>query len=204
MKSGAVKAGPHIGGVIMAFRRLAFGTASIIAIGLASVAHAQDSGGTPGSAAQNEKPETVAAGSGDPQQQSARAQQNSPEIVVTGVRASIVGALNVRRDSIQIDDAVVAENIGKLPDNNVVEALQRVTGIQITDRASGEAQTVTIRGLPDAVTTLNGINVFTSSGQSFALQDIPANLVKQIDVFKTRAADQLETGLAGQINVQTR
>lgn len=126
------------------------------------------------------------------------------DIVVTGVRASIVGALNVRKNSIQIVDSIVSEDVGKLPDNNVVEALQRVTGIQVTDRAGGEAATITIRGLTDPLTTLNGRNIFTAAGTSFALQDISANLVKQVDVYKTRSADQLETGLAGQIDVQTR
>jgi TonB-dependent receptor len=126
------------------------------------------------------------------------------EIVVTGVRGSIVGALNVRRESVQIVDSVVAEDVGKLPDNNVVEALQRVTGIQVTDRAGGEAAAVTIRGLSDPLTTLNGRNIFTAAGTSFALQDVSANLVKQIDVYKTRAADQIETGLAGQIDIKTR
>jgi len=126
------------------------------------------------------------------------------DIVVTGVRASIVGALNRRRDSTQIVDSIVAEDVGKLPDNNVVEALQRVTGIQVTDRGQGEAAGIQIRGLPDALTTLNGRNIFTSSGQAFALQDVSANLVKRVDVFKTRAADQIETGLAGQVDVVTR
>jgi TonB-dependent receptor len=126
------------------------------------------------------------------------------DIVVTGVRASIVGALNRRRDSTQIVDSIVAEDVGKLPDNNVVEALQRVTGIQVTDRGQGEAGTIAIRGLPDALTTLNGRNIFTAAGQSFALQDVSANLVRRVDVFKTRAADQIETGLAGQVDVVTR
>jgi TonB-dependent receptor len=54
------------------------------------------------------------------------------------------------------------------------------------------------------LTTLNGRNIFTSDGQSFALQDLSSNLIRQVDVYKTRAADQLETGLAGQIDVQTR
>ena len=55
------------------------------------------------------------------------------------MRASIVGALNVRKESTQIVDSIVSEDVGKVPDNNVVEALQRVTGIQVTDRAGGEA-----------------------------------------------------------------
>jgi TonB-dependent receptor len=129
---------------------------------------------------------------------------NAADIVVTGVRASIEGALKVRRTSVQIVDSVVAEDVGKLPDNNVIEALQRVTGIQVTNRTGGEASAISIRGLTDALTTLNGRNIFTSDGQSFALQDLSSNLIKQVDVYKTRAADQLETGLAGQIDVQTR
>ena len=107
------------------------------------------------------------------------------------MRASIVGAINSRKDNVQIVDSIVAEDVGKLPDNNVVEALQRVTGIQITDRAGGEAATITIRGLTDPLTTLNGRNIFTAAGTSFALQDISANLVKKVDVYKTRSADQI-------------
>jgi TonB-dependent receptor len=126
------------------------------------------------------------------------------DIVVTGVRASIVGALNVRKQSTQIVDSIVSEDVGKLPDNNVIEALQRVTGIQVTNRTGGEASGISIRGLPDALTTLNGRNIFTAAGQSFQLQDISANLVNRVDVYKTRSADQIETGLAGQVDVQTR
>nr|WP_277991097.1 TonB-dependent receptor [Sphingomonas panni] len=126
------------------------------------------------------------------------------DIVVTGVRASILGALNVKRNATQVVDSIVAEDVGKLPDNNVIEALQRVSGIQVTNRTGGEAAGISIRGLPDALTTMNGRNIFTASGQAFALQDIPANLVKRIDVYKTRAADQIETGIAGQIDVFTR
>ncbi|WP_067732552.1 TonB-dependent receptor [Novosphingobium naphthalenivorans] len=164
----------------MAFKPITFCTTSVLALTLASAAHAQD-----------------AANSGV-------SDTDAQEIIVTGVKASIIGALNVRKESTQIVDSIVAEDVGKLPDNNVVEALQRVTGVQVTDRAGGEAATITIRGLADPLTTLNGRNIFTAAGQSFALQDISANLVKQIDIYKTRAADQIETGLAGQIDVKTR
>ena len=166
----------------MALKPIVMGSASLFALMLAGAAQAQTAPATPQAA-----PEDDVA-----------------DIVVTGVRASIVGALNVRRESTQIVDSIVSEDVGKLPDNNVVEALQRVTGIQVTDRAGGEAATITIRGLTDPLTTLNGRNIFTAAGTSFALQDISANLVKQVDVYKTRSADQLETGLAGQIDVQTR
>lgn len=166
----------------MALKPFAFCTASVFALSLASVAQAQEA--VPQAADDTEA--------------------TAEDIIVTGVRASIVGAINSRKDNIQIVDSIVAEDVGKLPDNNVVEALQRVTGIQITDRAGGEAGTISIRGLTDPLTTLNGRNIFTAAGTSFALQDISANLVKKVDVYKTRSADQIETGLAGQIDVATR
>ncbi|MFT4253423.1 MAG: TonB-dependent receptor [Caulobacter sp.] len=126
------------------------------------------------------------------------------EVVVRGIRASVAQSLAIKRESAQVVETVVAEDIGKLPDNNVVEALQRVTGVQVTNRSGGEATAISIRGLPDITTTWNGRNVFTASGRQFALQDIPANLVKRIDVYKTRSADQIETGIAGQVDVFTR
>ncbi|AQR73708.1 TonB-dependent receptor [Sphingomonas sp. LM7] len=131
-------------------------------------------------------------------------QQTQDDIVVTGVRASLIEGLQNKRDATQIIESVVAEDVGKLPDNNVVEALQRVTGIQVTNRTGGEASAISIRGLSDITTTWNGRNIFTASGRQFALADIPANLVRRIDVYKTRAAEQIETGIAGQVDVFTR
>lgn len=128
----------------------------------------------------------------------------SDTIVVTGIRAALSEAIQVRRESTQVVDSIVAEDIGKLPDNNVVEALQRLTGVQVTNRESGETNGLSIRGLPDALTTFNGRKIFTASGTAFSLADIPANLVRRIDVYKTRSAAQIETGLAGQVDVLTR
>ncbi|HEU5134830.1 MAG TPA: TonB-dependent receptor [Steroidobacteraceae bacterium] len=125
-------------------------------------------------------------------------------VVVTGVREALAKGLENKRESPQVIESIVAEDIGKLPDNNVIEALQRVPGVQISDRGRGEATRLFIRGLPDPVTTWNGRNMFTSNGRQLQLQDIPANLVGQIDVYKTRSSEQLETGLAGQIDVVTR
>ena len=103
-------------------------------------------------------------------------------VVVTGLRASLSKSLAIKRTNDQVVESVVAEDIGKLPDNNVVEALQRVTGIQVTNRAGGEVGTLSIRGLPDVQTTWNGRSIFTASGTQVALQDIPSTLVRQIDV----------------------
>lgn len=173
-------------------------SASAIALLCCAPASAQVTGATPGVPADG--PEQA----GDGTVSRDATADEGDEIVVTGVRASIVGALNVKRNATQVVDSIVAEDVGKLPDNNAIEALQRVSGIQVTNRAGGEAAAISIRGLPDALTTMNGRNIFTASGQAFALADIPANLVKRIDVYKTRAADQIETGIAGQIDVFTR
>ncbi len=104
------------------------------------------------------------------------------EVVVTGVRESLVQGLENKREATQVVESIVAEDIGKLPDNNVIEALQRIAGIQITNRGGGEADGIVIRGLTDILTTWNGRNVFTASpppatGRQLALQDIPANLI---------------------------
>ena len=182
----------------MIARRAILASVSLCSLLTAVSANAQtaDTDAPTGSAAAEQ--ETIAA--------SARSDvaDQGDDIVITGVRASILGALNVKRNSTQVVDSIVAEDVGKLPDNNVIEALQRVSGVQVTNRTGGEAAGISIRGLPDALTTMNGRNIFTASGQAFALQDIPANLVKRIDVYKTRAADQIETGIAGQIDVFTR
>ncbi len=96
-------------------------------------------------------------------------------VVVTGVRASVKSSLDIKKKSDQMVDSIVAEDIGKLPDNNVIEALQHVTGVQIS-RNAAEANQLLIRGLPDIATLLNGREIFTSTGRFVTLQDIPAEL----------------------------
>jgi iron complex outermembrane receptor protein len=125
------------------------------------------------------------------------------EVIVTGIRGSLTKALDIKRESTQIVDSIVAEDIGKFPDNNVVEALQRVTGVQTTARGSGEVSGISIRGLTDVHTTVNGRDVYTGAGRAVALQDIPASLLSNVMVYKTRSADQVERGIAGSIDVKT-
>jgi iron complex outermembrane recepter protein len=126
------------------------------------------------------------------------------EFVVSGFRGSLTKALDIKRESVQIVDSIVAEDIGKFPDNNVVESMQRMTGIQVTNRGAGEIGIVAIRGLSDINTTLNGQNIFVSSGRAMALQDIPTTLLSQVDVYKTRSADLIENGIAGSVDIRTR
>ena len=124
-------------------------------------------------------------------------------LVVSGMRASLTSAQEIKKNSVQLVDSVVAEDIGKLPDNTVADALQRVPGIQVA-RDNGEVNTVVIRGLPNLGTTLNGHEIFTGTGRGVALQDIPAELVAGVDVYKSNAPDQIEGGIAGLIDIRLR
>ncbi len=127
------------------------------------------------------------------------------EIVITGVRASLQSAQNIKRNSAQIVDSIVAEDIGKLPDRNIAEALQRISGIQI-QRNYGEGSSVAIRGLSQVRTELNGRDIFTASGtgNSLSLEDVPSELLAGIDVYKNPSADLIEDQLSGTINFRTR
>jgi TonB-dependent receptor len=131
-----------------------------------------------------------------------QAQQSGIEtVVVTGVRASVRSSLEIKKKANQIMDSIVAEDIGKLPDNNVIEALQHVTGVQVS-RNAAEANQLLIRGLPDIATLLNGREIFTSTGRFVTLQDIPAELLARVDVQKSPRADDVEGGIAGLVDVR--
>lgn len=125
------------------------------------------------------------------------------EFVVQGIRGSAMKSIDLKRADAQFVDTIVAEDIGKFPDNNVVEALQRLPGVQVTDYSRGNITGVTIRGLPDVTTTLNGRNIFTASGLSLSLQDVPASLLNRVEVMKTRSAAHIETGMAGVLDIRT-
>ncbi len=126
------------------------------------------------------------------------------DIVVTGVRASLQSAQNIKRNADQIVDSIVAEDIGKLPDRNVAEALQRVTGVQI-QRSYGEGSSVAIRGLSQVRIEINGRDIFTASGgRSLSLEDVPSELLAGVDVYKNPSAELIEGGIGGLINLRTR
>lgn len=124
-------------------------------------------------------------------------------IVVTGLRRSLQSAQNIKKNSDQIVDVVVAEDIGKLPDRTVSEALARVPGVTV-ERAQAEAGDVFVRGLRDPATTYNGRDIFTAEVRNVSPQDFPAGGVAALEVFKSLTADQIEGNLAGLINVRSR
>ena len=123
-------------------------------------------------------------------------------VVVSGMRRSAESAQTIKQNSDQVVDSIVAEDIGKFPDKNVAEILGRVTGVQI-QRGNGEAGSVIIRGLGGVVTLLNGREFFSDSGRSLYLADVPATMLKRIDVYKTQEASLPEGGTAGVIDVRT-
>jgi iron complex outermembrane recepter protein len=125
------------------------------------------------------------------------------EVVVTGIRASLASAIENKESASQIVDSIVAEDIGKLPDNNVAEAIQRTTGVQIS-RSQGEGSGIAVRGLSQVQMLLNGRNLFTTSGRGVALGDIPSELLSGIDVYKSSAANQIEGGLGGLVDIRLR
>ncbi|WP_426030822.1 TonB-dependent receptor [Caulobacter sp. DWP3-1-3b2] len=127
------------------------------------------------------------------------------EIVVTGFRASLASAIEAKRTATAIVDSISAEDIGKFPEQNLAESLQRITGVQIS-RSKGEGQNVSIRGLnPDFnQISLNGRSLPSPSGsRSFDFTILSSDLINGLDVYKTPTADLIEGGLAGTVNVKT-
>lgn len=135
------------------------------------------------------------------------------EIVVTGIRASLVQAMDIKRDAIGVVDAISAEEMGKFPDTNLAESLQRITGVSI-DRSNGEGQFVTVRGFgPEFnLITLNGRMMPTSSlgdgasapsTRSFDFANIAAEGIAGVQVYKTGRATVSSGGIGATINILT-
>ncbi|HEX7694835.1 MAG TPA: TonB-dependent receptor [Sphingomonas sp.] len=145
----------------------------------------------------------------------------SADIVVTGVRASLERSIAIKRNSNGIVDAISAEDIGKFPNTNLAESLQRITGVSI-DRVNGEGSTVTVRGFGAQynLVTLNGRQLATSNivsvggdqqgdgaggfGRSFDFANLAAEGVKTLEVYKTGRAAVPSGGIGASINVVTR
>ena len=128
------------------------------------------------------------------------------EVLVTGIRSSLKRAMDTKRDSQGVVDAITAEDIGDFPDTNLAEALQRVTGVAI-DRQRGEGTTVTVRGFGADfnLVTLNGRQMPTHSGlgRSFDFQDIASESVSGVEIYKTSRANIPSGGIGATINVLT-
>lgn len=135
------------------------------------------------------------------------------EIVVTGIRASLANSQSLKRDADTVVDAITAEDIGALPDRSVTEALQRVPGVSISRFAAGndadhfsvEGSGVVIRGLNYVRSEFNGRDSFsTNGGRALNFQDVSPELLGSVEVYKNMTADQIEGGIAGTVNLNTR
>lgn len=127
---------------------------------------------------------------------------NLSGVVVTPLRESLQSAQSIKQDSRMIVDSIVAEDIGKLPDNSVADAMQRITGVQVAQGFQGETSSVVIRGLPNVMTTLNGREIFSGVGRAFAFQNLPATAVKTVKVFKSSEASLPDGGIAGLVDME--
>ncbi|MDP9014022.1 MAG: TonB-dependent receptor [Pseudomonadota bacterium] len=127
------------------------------------------------------------------------------EITVTGIRASIQSAIEVKRESADIVEAISSEDIGKLPDPSIAESLTRLPGIT-AQRSDGRTSDISIRGFgPDFNGTLmNGREqVSTGNNRSVQFDQYPAELIHAVEVYKTPDASVVGQGLAGTIDLQT-
>lgn len=127
-------------------------------------------------------------------------------IQVSGIRSSLTSALNTKRGAEMISDSIIAEEIGKSSDENIAQALSRVSGVSL-DRNGGDTQTVTVRGVQAALNDikLNGVSMTSNTdNQSVDLSLFSADVLSRIDVIKSPSANQEEGSLGASINLQTR
>jgi TonB-dependent receptor len=147
--------------------------------------------------------------------------QDDEAIIVTGVRASLGRAMDIKRESSGVVDAISAEDIGKFPDTNIAESLQRIPGVSI-NRVNGEGSEVTVRGFGPTfnLVTLNGRQMPTSdvaviggdqnvdfgraTGRAFDFSNLASEGVRTLEVYKTGRAAIPSGGIGATINVLTQ
>jgi len=186
---------------------LGYGSASCLAMMAATGAMAQDATGK--TAAASDLPSAAAAQSKTPTSD-AQTGDSLGEILVTGIRASITSARAIKRDSQGIVDAIAPEDIGRLPDTNLAESLQRITGVSI-DRSGGEGEFITVRGFgPEFNTVLvNRRQIATptdpsqASGRAFSFDTLASELVSGVEVYKSSTARLQSGGVGSTVNIKT-
>jgi len=137
------------------------------------------------------------------------------QVQVVGIRGSLEASRDVKRESPQIVDAIVADDIGKLPDTNVAESLGRVAGVQL-ERGMGEGSDVLVRGLRENVYLYNGRQIYDATGRGGNGLDqlntstyglltlVPSELIARLSVTKLAGANQVAGALGGIIDIETR
>ena len=130
------------------------------------------------------------------------------EVIVTGIRAGLRSSAEVKRESLQVLDAISAEDVGDFPDKNIGEALQRVTGVQIS-RQDGEGRGVSIRGADPSLVRveINGVTALSETvggGRDVDFRDIPVEFLSRVEVVKSQTPEMREGGIGGTVRVLTR
>lgn len=148
-------------------------------------------------------------------QQAAAPNQSLETVVVTGIRKSLDSAVTLKRESRGLVDGVVAEDIGKFPDTNLAESMQRIAGVSIDRSASGEGSKVTVRGVgPDFnMVLLNGRQMPTAvigwegaganGSRAFDFANLSSDSISALEVYKTARAESPTGGIGATINVKT-
>ena len=135
-------------------------------------------------------------------------------VVVVGIRGALESAMNLKRDSQGVVDGISSEDIGKFPDTNLAESLQRISGVSIDRTASGEGSKVTVRGIgPDynlvllngrqmpAAGNANGAGV--SNSRAFDFANLASESISGVEVYKTSRAANPAGGIGATLNIKT-
>ena len=134
-------------------------------------------------------------------------------IEVTGMRSSVIASQARKLDADKIMDGITSEDMSALPDNSITETLQRVVGVSIDrymsqddpEHFSVEGNGVAVRGLTQVSSQLNGRSTFSATGgRTLSFGDIPPELMSGVMVYKSPTADQIEGGIGGSIDLETR
>ena len=135
---------------------------------------------------------------------SAMAQDAGDEVIVTGIRQSLENALVERREADSLVEIILAEDIGKLPDQNLAEVLENITGIQIT-RTAGVGTGVQIRGTNANRVEINGVSTVGSGASRTGIdfEDVNASIIAGVEVIKAPEAKTIEGSVGGTINLRT-
>ena len=159
--------------------------------------------------AQGQAPAAPGSAASAPQ---ARSDGQLDTVVVTGIRQSLDTSLNLKRQQRGIVDGIVAEDIGKFPDTNLAESMQRISGVSI-DRSMGEGSRVTVRGVgPDFnLVLLNGrqmpassiADTSASNSRAFDFANLASESVAALEVYKTSRASAPTGGIGATINIKT-
>ena len=133
-------------------------------------------------------------------------EDNVEVIEVRGIKGSLVRSMNVKREMSGVVDAISAEEMGKFPDTNLAESLQRITGVSVS-RSNGEGSQITVRGFGPSfnLITLNGRQMpGTGNSRSYSLENLSSDGVSALEVYKTARAENPSGGLGATVNIVTR